>query len=291
MGTVMPVDKNERIDGVSIDQEAVRQRFNTIVETMRDGILILDHAGKILYNNPSADDLFNIQPGELIGMELDIPMLEDGTTAEIEILRKSRDHGFAEVRVQSTTWEGQEDSLVILSDITERKRQEEDVQSARSFLETVIEMSPFAMWISDRDGYVIRTNRALRSLIDLTDEQILGNYNVLKDANLKLQGVLRQARSVFDNHETARFSFLWKAMETGYFDFRDDRDHYIDASMFPICNASGALTHVVCLWVDITERKQAETALGASHVLLQSLLAGTTFSCCKAIYELTFHSR
>jgi PAS domain S-box-containing protein len=147
---------------------------------------------------------------------------------------------------------------VVINDITGRK-------SANSLLDTVIDSSPFAMWISDREGMVIRTNRSLRETLNLTDEQLIGKYNVLKDANLEMQGVMPMVRAVFEMHTPARFIIPWKASNAGDVDFTGGRDLYINVSIFPILDNNGELTNVVCQWVNITEHKQAEESLQESE--------------------------
>jgi PAS domain S-box-containing protein len=158
-------------------------------------------------------------------------------------------------------------------DITERKRAEAAIISTKAFLDMVIDMSPFAMWISDKAGTVIRTNRSLCETINLADEKIIGKYNVLEDKNLEIQGVMPQVRAVFEKHEPARFNIPWKAVSAGDVDFRGGRDMYIDVSMFPIQNEQNELTNVVCQWIDITELKQAEEEAKAMQAETQRLLA------------------
>ena len=55
------------------------------------------------------------------------------------------------------------------------------LQHSENFLNSIIEHSPQAMWISDSDGTLIRTNQALRNLLNTTDEELVGKYNVLRD--------------------------------------------------------------------------------------------------------------
>ena len=130
-----------------------------------------------------------------------------------------------------------------------------------SFLDISMEHSPFAMWISDSEGTLVRTNRALRETLNMTNDQLLGKYNVLKDENLNKQGIMTQAASVFEKRIPARFSIFWKGAETGEIDFENAPDLWIDVSMFPIEDNEGNLANVVCQWVDITDRKQAEDEL------------------------------
>ncbi len=145
-----------------------------------------------------------------------------------------------------------------VQDITERKRAEEELRATTSFLDTVVDMSPFAMWIADPDGTVIRVNRSLCEILGLTDEQVVGTYNVLADENLQNKDLAPLVKSVFKKHKPVRFSMPWKVAEAGDVDFDGARDLYIDVSMFPILNAENELANVVCQWVDITERKRAE---------------------------------
>jgi PAS domain S-box-containing protein len=164
-------------------------------------------------------------------------------------------------------------ALVEHKDITESKRNEKEFKSAKSLLDTVIDSSPFAMWISDREGMLIRTNRSLRETLNLTDEQLIGKYNVLNDVNLVMQGVMPMVRAVFEMNTPARFIIPWKASNAGDVDFKGGRDLYIDVSIFPILDNNGELTNVVCQWVDITERMQAEEELSAMTLRQQAVLA------------------
>ncbi|MCP3928157.1 MAG: PAS domain S-box protein, partial [Bacteroidetes bacterium] len=66
-------------------------------------------------------------------------------------------------------------------DITERKRTEQALKNNQNFLNSVIDQSPFAIWISDEKGTIIKCNAALEKLLNITDEQLIGKYNVFED--------------------------------------------------------------------------------------------------------------
>ncbi|MBN2702568.1 MAG: PAS domain S-box protein [Pontiellaceae bacterium] len=150
-------------------------------------------------------------------------------------------------------------------DLTELKRTEQELRSSESFMNSVIDQSPFPMWVADSTGTLIRANQALCSTLNLTREKLVGKYNVLKDENL--EGEMReQIKRLFEYHESVHLNTLWKpASVGGELDLSTGRNVYIDASIIPIMNAKGGLTHIVCQWVDITERKEAEERLSSSN--------------------------
>ncbi|OPX64445.1 PAS domain S-box protein [Methanoregula sp. PtaB.Bin085] len=143
-------------------------------------------------------------------------------------------------------------------DVTDRKHSEEEIRSAKAFLDRVIDMSPFAMWIADSSGTVTRVNQSMCETIRLPPEAIVGAYNVLMDENFEREGVMPRVRAVFRDRVPVRFSIPWKAADAGDVDFGGAKDLFIDVSLFPIPDAQGGLASVVCQWVDITEQKQAE---------------------------------
>ena len=147
------------------------------------------------------------------------------------------------------------------NDITERKQAEAEIQAAREFLNTLIDLSMFGMWISDREGTVIQVNRVLCETINLTQDKIVGKYNVFKDDNLKAQGVMPKVKSVFEKYQPARFTIFLQATTISDIAFQVARNMYLDIYLFPIMDTQGKLKNVVCQWVDISELKNAEKKL------------------------------
>ena len=159
--------------------------------------------------------------------------------------------------------------IINFIDITEHERAQEELNAYISFLDNIMEQSPFAIWIADQGGTVLRTNNTLRKTLKLTDDQIVGNYNVFQDGNLIEQGVMPQVRAVFEEHRPARFIISWAGARTGNADFAGAVQNLdIDVSMFPIVNPSGELEHVICQWLNITERKLAEQEIRRKEELL-----------------------
>ena len=103
-------------------------QLRTIIESLADGIVIVDPRGAIRFANPAAAYLFNRTPEQLIGTLLGTPLVA-GETTEMEIVRRGGgDIVYAELRVVETEWEGETVELVSLRDVTDRKDADERVR-------------------------------------------------------------------------------------------------------------------------------------------------------------------
>jgi PAS domain S-box-containing protein len=167
--------------------------------------------------------------------------------------------------------------LVQILEVTERKdaelalmQSEIKYQNQANFLDSVIESSPFAMWISDAKGILIRANQALRNILNLSDDMLIEKYNVLHDENLNSQGFMPVVEAVFNDLKSTRFTLFWTGAEAGDVDLSSANDLWIDVSMFPIIDEAGKLVNVVCQYVDITEQKKAKEAILHSTMLLRN---------------------
>ncbi len=101
------------------------ERMRVIIDSLVDGIVIVDHDGIIRFANPAAAALFNRTATELEGSALGTPLLA-GETTEMEIVRRGGGEVVhAELRTVTTEWEGKEVELVSLRDVTDRKFGEE----------------------------------------------------------------------------------------------------------------------------------------------------------------------
>ena len=143
-------------------------------------------------------------------------------------------------------------------EIMERKQAEQSLQDRESFLNRVINQSPFATWISDPEGKLQHANPALKKFLNLTDEQLVGKYNVLKDPLLERQGLMPLIRTVYEDGKTISFTCDWDGNDIPTMDLKGSSSVSIEATMFPIHNPSGELASVVLNWIEITDRKKAE---------------------------------
>jgi two-component system sensor histidine kinase/response regulator len=300
--TVMiDIGDRKRVEQALRDSE---EKYRTLVEHMVQGVFIQQADGVLLDYNPATLELFGLTaeqflrrtsldprwrvihedgtdfPGEqhpsMVALKTGRPVL--GVTAGVfNPLRV--DYVWLSINAIPQFRSGEDSPyqvFVTLHDITDLRRAESELITANRFLDLIVDLSPIAMWVSDREGTVISTNRSLRQTLKLDDAAIVGKYNVLKDENLELQGVMPQVKAVFEQGQPARFSIPWKALQAGIEDFTSTRDLYIDVSLIPITDERGETANVVCQWIDITARKQAELELAAYRDHLEYMVKART---------------
>ncbi len=117
-----PADTSPRASAK--ERRGAQTSLRTIVERIVDGIVVATLEGVIHFANPAAEQLFGRSSRELIGTQIGFPSVT-GERAEIEIVRAGGPPISAELRFVDIEWEGEPARLVMLRDITHRKRAEE----------------------------------------------------------------------------------------------------------------------------------------------------------------------
>ncbi len=157
-----------------------------------------------------------------------------------------------------------------------RRSVEEALQEEEELLNSAIEQSPNALWISDEAGTVIKLNQALRELLKVTDAEIIGQYNVLKDVQVKEQGLLPLVRSVFEQGKTVRFTIDYHTEKEKQVELAEKTHRIIDIVISPIKNPDNKVTNAICLQKDITEQYSVEKALRESEAKYRELAESIT---------------
>ncbi len=153
----------------------------------------------------------------------------------------------------------------IVQDITKRKQAEETLRKSESFLDSIIEQSPYPVWISDNKGTLIKINPACCKLLNLTSEEVIGKYNVLEDNIVEEQGFTALVRSVFEEGKTVKFNLKYDSSQLKHLELKKTAFVILDVIIFPIKDRKGNITNAVIQHIDITAQMQAEEALRYSE--------------------------
>jgi len=152
-----------------------------IIDTMAEGLLVLDRDGVVRVSNAAADALSGARRS-LVGLgaaEVDAHWLsgslaslldpEDQSQAELKFHRKAADPGTAVVsssrlRDARGEWVG---TVCILHDITERQLSETAVRASEALYRALVETSPDGVIVTDQSGQVVMTNGRAADLIGM----------------------------------------------------------------------------------------------------------------------------
>jgi len=255
-----------------------QMRLRTLIRVIRDLVWLKDIHGVYLFCNSRFESFFGANEKAIIGKtdydfvdkeladffrENDKVAVDKGKPVKNEEEVTFAEDGHCEIletiKIPVYRNDGQIDGILgIGRDITGRKQIEQDLRTRESFLRSVINQSPFAIWISDAKGTIQQANPALKNFLNLTDEQFIGQYNILKDPIVERQGLMPLIRTVFEEGKTISFTCDWDGKDIPTMNLKGANTVSIEATMFPIHNSAGKLTNVVLNWIDISDRKKAE---------------------------------
>ena len=242
-------------------------RYQMLIELMPDGV-VMQRNGQVIFANPasarligakSPDDLLGrygldlIHPDsrelvlqrlrEILSEDQAVPLIEekfvrlDGTVIDVEVTSRP-------VKVGGETL-----VLSVFHDLTERKRAQERLLQ----LSRAVEQSPASIVITDANGSIEYANPKFTQITGYTLEEALGqNPRILRAG---------EARPEF-------YKNLWDTITSGrqwhgeFLNRKKNGDLFWEAaSISPVMDQSGKITHYVAVKEDITERKQAEADL------------------------------
>ncbi len=261
-----------------------------LMDASLDGICIINQEHAVVEANRRFAAMLGYSPDELLGLhtwDWETQMSEaeirsrfaDLSTARVvfETRHRRRDGSVydAEVSVAGARVGGESLIFTVSRDITERKRAEEALRTSQAFLDSVIEQSPYPMWVSDEKGLLIRINQACRDLLKIEDDEVVGKYCVLDDPIVASQGLLPRVRNVFERGETARLEIDYDTTRLPNLPLARRTHVLLAATMFPVRDAAGRITHAVIQHMDITERRSAELALRESEERFRGVFQGT----------------
>ena len=242
-------------------EEALReseQRFRTLSAASFEGLCISEN-DRILDVNDQFTAIFGYDRSELIGREI-ISLLApewrqavaerigNGVEGSFEHEGLRKDGRIISLEAQSKTifMGARKVRMTALRDISERKRKDEQIRQ----LSRAVEQSPVSVIITDRRGDIQYVNPRFSEATGYTADEVLGkNPRVLKSGEL--------------SPET--YEQLWKCITSGgtwagelHNRKKDGQLFWEQASISPIFDAAGKITHFLAIKEDITSRKQLE---------------------------------
>ncbi|MBI4630592.1 MAG: PAS domain S-box protein [Chloroflexi bacterium] len=246
---------------------------DVVIESMSDSILVLDAQGRITDINPAAQRLLRLSAVETVGktaMEVLAPWshlverfrntqeaLEEITVNEGPDQRWYELH-LSTLKDRPGNFVGR---IITLRDITEHKRAEEQLRQ----LSHAVEASPVSILITDIHGTIQYVNPKFTEVTGYTAQESLGsNPKLLKSGKTPPEVYNHLWETLSAKHEWHGEFCNRKKNGELYWEF---------ASISPIMDPSGNVTHYVAVKEDITERKKNDAELDLT--LQQELVLGS----------------
>ncbi len=257
------------IDEFKQTQRVLRQseeHYRTIFETVSDGLVIIDPAGRVLDANPAACKLLAAprrhllkEPLPIDGSQPDkglLQTIQEAIAADGIYLGRHTLHpaGGAPCPVHLmcapySAGDGRPQTLVVMHDITAQLRNEEKLREAA----VVFEQSHEGIMVTDRDHRIVMANRAACELTGYAHEDLLG----------KTPHDLQSGR-----HDEAHFHRMQEALEREgrwqgeVWNRRPDGEVYVQwTSINVVRDEHGEIRRHIGIFHDITERKRAESRI------------------------------
>jgi len=185
---VLSSEKDITHQRVMRDAKLVEARFRDLLESMPDGIVMINLTGRVVYSNSQAENLFGYSSGELKGKPIEMLLPQRFRDAHIShrsnyfIQPRTRTMGMGlelygvrkdgtefPVEISLSPLKTEEGTLVMsaIRDIGERKKAE---QKFRGLLES----APDAIIIVNRQGNIVLVNSQAEKLFGFSRADLLG---------------------------------------------------------------------------------------------------------------------
>ncbi|SDD24128.1 PAS domain S-box protein [Williamwhitmania taraxaci] len=259
-------DITERVEAVEQLRKS-EERFRTLVESFPDPIVVyiegvivfINEAGLKFLRASTPDQVVGrpvldfVHPDSVVHSKARIAMVakdrKSSLLAEEKFLRMDGSVANVEIVTIPTLYDGKQAVATIAHDITARLQAQEQIIK----LTKGIEQSPVSVLITDINGIIEYVNPHFCKVSGYSAEEAIGKKpNILKS----------------NDNVSTDYKELWETILAGndwcgeFYNKSKNGDGYWEfASISPIKNSKGEITHVIAVKEDITERKHAELRL------------------------------
>jgi len=152
-------------------------------------------------------------------------------------------------------------ALSVTNDITHRKKLEEQLQTSRTMLESILNTIPIGVFWKNRDGKYLGCNSVVARSFGMTNPQEITG----KD-DFELPGLTREQAEFFilkDRHVMESNQPEYGIVERAT--LADGSTIWMDTSKIPLRNTGGDVIGILGTWQNITERRKLEEQLRQSQ--------------------------
>jgi PAS domain S-box-containing protein len=272
-------DSRERLE-----RERELERYETIVETVDDGVYVLDGNLRFSFVNESLCEMTETPREDLVGTPVtELFAYEDEVAAAERIRQRAveSDTGIGTIQGTLVTSEGERTlearyqlhpdsddeyrgSIGVVRDVTDREERERELRAARQFNEELVENAPFGMFRLDEALRITYENPRAEEIIGLPDDE---------ESSAAIGADIRELPSIAATGQSDLFTRL-RDGETIEFEFPFEsiygKEAYFTGRGVPLYR-DGEFDGALLMATDISERRQHERDLERQRDELETL--------------------
>ncbi len=291
---IMDLGQRHQMLHLETQLSGARQNFGQIISALDGFLFVVNQKGQILHSNlselGSGSALTNIDSilpdgARLIRQQREqLPSIsvQDNKIPNQCRLRRENGHPLpVDVQVRPIQWNGLQAYLLSCRDIT----QQLVIEKERNRLVTAIEQTADGIVITDSAGIIQYTNPAFTRMTGYTSAEVLGeNPRILKS----------------NRHDAAYYREMWSTIRRGETwqgrlanRMKSGQEYWEVATISPVLDTSGVITHFVCVKRDITSELKLEERLRQSQKLeaIGTLAGGIAHDFNNILYALLGNSQ
>ncbi len=231
----------------------IEARWQTLVNSTSDGLIIVDQTGKVRFANPAAERILHKSQAELINYPLGLPMVV-GQTAEIEIVQSGKVVGVSEISVAPVQWDGTSALVVSLRDITERREAQMKLWEREERLQAIFDQAAMGIALASPSGEIVEVNERFCQLVGYSESQLLTmTFRQLTDPEDLPQEELYLEELLSGNSQTYSLEKRYRRS--------DGQVQWVYIAVSVVRDWMGEPKQFIGVVADIQERKEIEKAL------------------------------
>ncbi|MGA1601103.1 MAG: PAS domain S-box protein [Prochlorothrix sp.] len=247
------------------EAELLNNEFHlrTLINTISDGLLVVDVDGKILFVNPAAERIFGQSETALLTQDFGLPFVSD---QRIPVgIRNPERFLMTEMTATQVVWRDQKAFLVSLRDVTDRNEAEEALRKKEEEFRLIFEMAPTGMAIATPQGQLLHVNQAFQDMLGYPAQDVL--HHALGDF---------MHPQTLGHWQSLQAQLLWDQESSPpcleqQFVAASGQTVYTLMQVTLLRDPEGNPLQLICQFVDISDRRETEAALQASEQFLRSL--------------------
>jgi PAS domain S-box-containing protein len=284
--------KNEELRRVRGELEVSQERYFDLYDMAPVGYCTLNDQGLILETNLTAATLLGMARGALVKQPItrfilkadqDIyynhckQLFETGTpqVCELQMVKQDGTTFWAHLTARAAQdAEGSPVCRIVIIDITERRRTEEEQKVSKDFTEAVLDnLNDFLLVLDPVNYNILGANKTFINSCGLNEDTVIGKHCYELTHNRTTP--CTPPDDICPLAETLKTRKL-STVEHIHYDSSGTKLH-VEVSTIPIIGKDGEIHNVIHLSRNITERKQAEKTLQKTNMELLAIIDNLPF--------------